>query len=299
MAQAFATFQEELEDILREITLRAYAKINLTLEVKGTRPDGYHEISTIFQSIALHDKITLQEADDIELEVKGVQGLRGPENLAWQAALLLRESYPFRGVRIVLEKNIPVAAGLGGGSSDAAAVLVGINYLFDLGLTPGALAHLGERLGADVPFCVLGGTALGTGKGERLLILPPPPRLWLVIVKPSFSISTRKIYAGWDAGIWCEDFEVPREKEALAALYRGDREALIASLGNTLEKVTFALYPEVKVIKGSLLDLGAEKAVLCGSGPAVFGVVPSRREAERIARELKPRYPETFVTHTI
>jgi 4-diphosphocytidyl-2-C-methyl-D-erythritol kinase len=284
---------------LQEITLRAYAKINLTLEVKGTRSDGYHEISTIFQSIALYDKITLQQADDIELEVRGMEGLKGPENLAWQAALLLRESYPFKGVRIILEKNIPVAAGLGGGSSDAAAVLLGLNYLFDLGLTPGILASLGERLGADVPFCVLGGTALGKGKGEKLLILPPPPRLWLVIVKPSFSVSTREIYASWDAGVGCGDLGLPREEEAIAALYRGDREALIASLGNALEKVTSALYPEVGVIKKSLLDCGAEKVVMCGSGPAVFGVVPSRAEAERIAQELSSKYPETFVTHTL
>lgn len=285
--------------ILEEITLRAYAKINLTLEVKGTRDDGYHEISTIFQSIALYDTVTLQQREGIELEVKGMEGLQGPENLAWRAASLLQEKYYFKGVKIILEKNIPVAAGLGGGSSDAAAVLLGLNYLFDLGLTPGILTSLGERLGADVPFCVLGGTALGRGKGERLFILPPPPRLWLVIVRPSFAVSTREIYAGWDAGVNDKVSGLPREEEAVEALYRGDRQALVASLGNVLEKVTCSLYPEVKMIKESLLACGAEKAVMCGSGPAVFGVAPNREEAERIAQRLKPKYPDTFVTHTI
>ncbi|SMB89438.1 4-diphosphocytidyl-2-C-methyl-D-erythritol kinase [Thermanaeromonas toyohensis ToBE] len=284
---------------MQEITLRAYAKINLTLEVKGTRDDGYHEISTIFQSIALHDTVTLRRAESIELEVKGMEGLQRPENLAWRAAALLRERYPFPGVKIILEKNIPVAAGLAGGSTDAAAVLIGLNYLFGLGLTPGMLACLGERLGADVPFCILGGTALGRGKGERLLLLPSPPRLWLVIVRPSFAVSSREIYASWDAGVGGKDFVLPQEEEAVAALYHGDRQALVASLGNALEKVTCTLYPEVKAIKERLLAYGAEKAVMCGSGPAVFGVVPNREEAERIARRLKPKYPDTFITHTL
>ncbi|MGI9952559.1 4-(cytidine 5'-diphospho)-2-C-methyl-D-erythritol kinase [Moorellaceae bacterium AZ2] len=285
---------------MQGIELQAYAKVNLTLEVKGLRPDGYHEISTIFQSIDLHDTVFLAPGEGIELEVRGLAAPRGADNLACRAAFLLKGKYPFPGVKIILKKRIPLAAGLAGGSADAAAVLVGLNYLWGLGLTPGALAGIGAELGADVPFCVLGGTALGRGRGEQLTLLPPPPRLWLVLVKPPFGVSTAAVYRGWDAGLasgW--EGDLPREEEALVALHRRDREALVSSLGNFLEGVTFRLYPEVAAIKGRLISLGAEKAVLCGSGPTVFGVAPTREDAERIAAALRQDYPETMVTCTL
>lgn len=285
---------------MQGITLAAYGKINLTLEVKGRRPDGYHEISTIFQSIALHDTLVLTPAEDIALEVTGLAAPEGPENLACRAAFLLKENYAFPGARIRLEKRIPLAAGLAGGSADAAAVLVGLNYLFGLGLTPAALAQMGSRLGADVPFCVLGGTALGRGRGEKLTLLPSPPRLWLVIVKPSFGVSTAEVYRGWDEGLFAPGIEErPRESEALVALDKQDRQGLVGALGNDLERVTFRRYPEVASIKKRLMALGVEKAVMCGSGPAVFGVAPDREEAERIAERLRHDYPDTVVTHTL
>ncbi|MBE3580895.1 MAG: 4-(cytidine 5'-diphospho)-2-C-methyl-D-erythritol kinase [Thermoanaerobacteraceae bacterium] len=285
---------------MQGIKIRAYAKVNLTLEVKGRCADGYHEISTIFQSIDLHDTVFLTPGRGIELEVRGRAAPRGADNLAYRAASLLQGRYPFPGVKITLEKRIPLAAGLAGGSADAAAVLVGLNYLWDLGLTAGALAGIGAELGSDVPFCVLGGTALGRGRGERLALLPPPPRLWLVLVKPPFGVSTAAVYRGWDAGLasgW--EGDRPREEEAVAALLGGNREGLVRSLGNVLEGVTLRLYPEVATIKGRLMSMGAEKAVLCGSGPTVFGVAPTREEAERIAAALQREYPETVVACTL
>ncbi|WP_258360702.1 4-(cytidine 5'-diphospho)-2-C-methyl-D-erythritol kinase [Moorella sulfitireducens (nom. illeg.)] len=282
------------------LKVRAYGKINLTLNVVGRRADGFHNISTIFQSIALQDTLILRRrSGGIKIEVKGATLPDGPGNLVYQAAILLQQRYGFPGVHISLIKRIPVAAGLGGGSSDAAATLVGLNYLYDLGLTPLQLAREGAELGSDVPFCVLGGTALGRGRGEELCLLPPSPGLWLVLVKPSFGVSTAAVYQRWDTAPYRQNPEPPDEGKAVAALKAGDREQLIEALGNDLEIVTCHLYPEVRDIKIKLLSAGAKRAVLCGSGPTVFGVAPDREKAFTIAARLQQDYPETIVTSTL
>ncbi|GEA14546.1 MAG: 4-diphosphocytidyl-2-C-methyl-D-erythritol kinase [Moorella sp. (in: firmicutes)] len=282
------------------LKVRAYGKINLTLKVLDRRPDGFHNLSTIFQVIALQDTLTFSRCPEgINLEVKGAPLPAGPDNLVYRAAALLQQRYGFPGVRITLTKRIPLAAGLAGGSSDAAATLLGLNYLYNLGLTPGQLAREGARLGSDVPFCVLGGTALGRGRGEELYLLPPAPRLWLVLVKPPFGVSTAAVYQGWDAAPSRQNPEPPDEEKALAALRAGDREQLVRALGNDLEIVTCRLYPEVMAIKLSLVAAGAERAVLCGSGPTVFGVAPDRETAINIASRLRQTYPETIVTCTL
>ncbi|OIQ52975.1 4-(cytidine 5'-diphospho)-2-C-methyl-D-erythritol kinase [Neomoorella thermoacetica] len=282
------------------LTLPAYGKINLTLKVLGRRSDGYHNLSTIFQSIALADRLTFSRCrEGIRLETSGLPVPQGPENLAYRAAARLQSRYGFPGVRITLKKQIPLAAGLAGGSADAAATLIGVNALFNLGLTPGQLAREGAALGSDVPFCVIGGTALGRGRGEELSLLPPLPTLWLVLVKPSFGVSTAAVYRGWDAGPGQTPMEAPDEERALAAIRRGDRAGIMASLGNDLEAVTCRLYPEVMAIKMRLLAEGAERAVMCGSGPAVFGVAADGETARRIASRLQETYPETIVTRTL
>lgn len=282
------------------LTLPAYGKINLTLKVLGQRADGYHNLSTLFQSIALADTLTFSRCrEGIHLETSGLPVPEGPENLAYRAAARLQSRYGFPGVRISLKKQIPLAAGLGGGSADAAATLTGVNALFNLGLTPGQLAREGAALGSDVPFCVIGGTALGQGRGEELFLLPPPPVLWLVLVKPPFGVSTATIYHNWETSSGREALDIPDEEKALAAIRRGDRAGLLASMGNDLEAVTCRLYPEVRTIKRRLLAEGAERAVMCGSGPAVFGVVADREIARRIASRLQEAYPETIVTRTI
>ncbi|MDN5343967.1 MAG: 4-diphosphocytidyl-2-C-methyl-D-erythritol kinase [Clostridia bacterium] len=282
------------------LELPAYAKINLTLRVLGRRPDGFHDISTIFQTMALHDTLSIQRAETgIHLEVEGAPLPAGPDNLVYQAARLLQQRYGSPGARITLVKRIPIAAGLAGGSADAAAALLGLNYLYNLGLTPGQLAREGASLGSDVPFCLLGGTALGRGRGEELTLLPSPPVLWLVLVPPPFGVSTAAIYRAWDASPDWRARAVPGEEEALAAIKAGDRERLIGALGNDLEGVTASLYPEVGSIKSRLLAAGAEGALMCGSGPVVCGIAPDREAAGRIAARLKETYPATIVTRTL
>lgn len=282
------------------LTVPAYGKINLTLRVLERRPDGYHNLSTIFQSIALADRLTFsRHQEGLHLETTGVPVPVGPANLVYQAAYRLQTRYGFPGVKITLQKQIPPAAGLAGGSSDAAATLLAVNTLFNLGLTPGQLAREGVALGADIPFCVLGGTALGRGRGEELTLLPRVPPLWLVLVKPSFGVSTVDVYQAWDANRGWGPLEPPDEERALAAIRSGDRKKLLAALGNDLEAVTCRLYPEVTAIKLRLLAEGAERAVMCGSGPAVFGVAAGEEQARRIAARLQETYPETFVTRTL
>ncbi len=282
------------------LQIPAYGKINLTLRVLGRRPDGFHNLSTIFQSIALQDTITVRRrSGSIHLESCGVPLNIGPENLVYRAAALLQQKFDLPGAWIKLEKRIPLAAGLAGGSSDAAATLLGINYLYGLGLTPAQLARAGAALGSDVPFCLLGGTALGRGRGEELALLPSPPRLWLVLVKPSFGVSTAAVYREWDADPGRQVAEPPDEAGALAALQAGERRQLLASLGNDLEAVTGRLYPEIKALKERLLAAGAEKAVMCGSGPALFGVAPDQKTAARIVSHLQESGLTAIMTWTL
>jgi 4-diphosphocytidyl-2-C-methyl-D-erythritol kinase len=278
--------------------LKAYAKINLVLDVLGKRPDGYHEISSVMQSVTLADLVTVshkKEGISVCCDHPGVPS--GPDNLAYRAArLLLEEAGIDRGVQILLQKSIPVAAGLAGGSANAAAVLLGINYLFNMGFTPAQLMVYGARLGADVPFCLLGGTAWARGIGDQLTLLPSPPAFWLVLVKPPFGVATAQVYQWYDAAESLAGPDVPR---ALASLAAGDRDGLIEAMGNALEPVTSARYPEVRQIIEELNDLGSLRAVMCGSGPTVFGVARDEHHARSMALRLSRRYQETYVVRTL
>ncbi len=260
---------------------RAHAKINLVLDVAGTRPDGYHELETIMQTVTLCDLLEITPASEIELHVTGAELPAGPGNLAYQAADLLRSrtGYP-GGARIKLLKRIPPAAGLAGGSADAAAVLRGLNEVWDLGLPLDELASLGAVLGSDVPFCLHGGTALARGRGEIITPLPDLPPLGVVLVKPSFGVSTAEIYRRYDAmgGAFRADC-----RGMLAALDRGDLGGVLACMGNALEPVTMSLFPEIGAIKNLLAAAGARGVLMSGSGPTVFGIFSNYAEAERAA----------------
>ena len=256
---------------MREVRLRAFAKVNYALDVLGLRDDGYHEISTIMQSISLADEVELRRSTGgFYLSVEHVEigpRERNSTYLAWKALQRLTgEELP---VRVTLPKEIPAGAGLGGGSADAAAVLVGLNELFGLGLQAGDLREVGATIGADVPFCISGGTALGEGVGEILTPLSAPPAHRLVVAKPLRSADTGEIYRAFDEVRTGSKHSVEPVVEALRS---SSLSALAAAVGNDLASVTRDIIPEVAELEQSLLASGALGASMSGSGTAVFGI---------------------------
>jgi len=275
------------------ITLFAPAKINLFLNVLGKREDNYHEIETILQKIELYDTIILEEKDGgIELECSELAGV---ENLAYKAAnLLTQELEVKKGVKIKIEKNIPIAAGLGGGSSDAATTLIGLNKLWHLGLGQNDLIPLAAKLGADVPFFIFNeGLSLGTGIGTIITPLPPLPQFWLVLICPKIKISTTNVYKNLKFML---TNEVIRSKIIQDVIKEGDLEKVSKLLYNTLEKIVFPQYPVIKRLKDELLNAGALGALMSGSGSSIFGIVKTELEAINISNKLKGGDELIFVT---
>ncbi len=270
---------------------RAFAKVNYALEVRGTRPNGYHEVSTVMQSISLAEEVEIETvAAGFELVVEPEDAGIGPleENTVYRAWRMLAE---LAGVelpaRVSLRKKIPAGAGLGGGSADAAATLVGLNELFGLGLSDEELRKIGLKIGADVPFCLSGGTALGEGIGEVLRPLPPPPPHYLVIAKPAAGAETARVYQSYD--------ERPKEgnfsaSPAVEALRRGDLGSLVRALGNDLASVAEGLVPEVRELEEELLRAGALGAVMSGTGTAVCGIFSSEAGARAVAEGLRAHF---------
>lgn len=273
---------------MKEIRLRAYGKINLGLDVVRKRPDGYHEIDMILQTVELYDWLTLRirKEPGICLETNVSYLPCDENNLVYRAVHMLREEYRLaEGVEIYLHKFLPVSAGMGGGSSDAAAALVGMNRLFGLGLSVEALQERGLRLGADVPFCVAGGTWHAGGIGEKLTRLPAPPLCYLAVVKPPINVSTRYVYEhlNIDARGAYPHVDMAGVR---AGLENGDLEQLSASLGNVLEQVTIPLFPVIAQIKQVLEEEGALKALMSGSGPSVFGIFRKESQARAACARL-------------
>lgn len=271
------------------ITINANAKINLTLDVLGKRADGYHEVCMVMQSIELCDILTLAKKDDTlgKITLCGdVRGVVKPEdNLAYKAADLFLRTYKIpHSVEITLKKHIPVAAGLAGGSTDAAAVLRGLNKLFDMQLSTDTLCELGAKLGSDIPFCVKGGTMLSSGRGEILTSIPTMPQTALVLVKPKIDVSTAWVYKNYDK---LSDVAHPDNQGMQKALAAKDLQAICANLGNVLENVTIPAYPQIAKIKQLLCEYGALTAMMSGSGPTVFAIAENEQSAESIAEKIK------------
>lgn len=280
------------------VTVEANAKINLTLDILGKRPDGFHEVAMVMQTIGLHDTLVMEKTErDIELSIN-VPWLKADEkNLAWRAAELMRQEYGIEGgVRIELTKRIPVAAGLAGGSADAAAVLKGMNDLYGLQLDEEKLCELGARLGSDIPFCIMGGTMLATGRGEVLTRLSDMPETWVVLAKPRISVSTAWAYQNYDEQGADRHPDNVAIKQAIA---RGNRKAVAGLLCNVLESVTIKKYDVIAEYKQMMLDKGAMASMMSGSGPTVFGLAKSREQAEAIADVLRQNTnADVFVTRT-
>ena len=271
-----------MSDDASRLTLKAYAKINLALEVLGKRPDGYHEVAMIMQSVSLHDTLILSlQESDITLICDRPELPCDHSNLAYRAAELLRREFGVtQGVQIELTKRIPLAAGLAGGSTDAAAVLKGLNRLWGLALSPVELEQLAARLGSDVPFCLWGGTSLATGRGEMLTPLPDFTGHGVVLANPSLQVSTAWVYGNYRdaAGNRRRDISSLRH-----SIEQPDFSAVADTLFNDLETVTVPAYPQVAEIKEQLLQAGAAGVLMSGSGPTVFALTPDFASAAELA----------------
>ena len=280
------------------LKIEGKAKINLTLDILGKRPDGYHEVAMIMQSVALHDTLSLEKMrEGIGLKIN-VPWMKADEsNLVWKTASLVQERCGLKGgVNIHLTKRIPVAAGLAGGSADAAAVLRGMDRLYGLGLSDEELCALGAELGSDIPFCLMGGTMLSTGRGEVLRRLKGMPTAWVVLAKPRVSVSTAWAYQNYDdQGAERHPDNELVEKKIIAQ----DLKAMAPLLCNVLESVTIKKYEVIERYKKLMLEKGALVSMMSGSGPTVFGLTAKKSEALRIAGFLRHvTRADVFVTRT-
>lgn len=270
-----------------KIKLKALGKINLGLDVLGRRPNGYHDVRMVMQTVYLYDQILLEKTDKegISLETNLFYLPVNENNLAYRATKMLIDEFAIKeGVHISLEKHIPVAAGMAGGSSNAAAVLYGMNRLFQLGLTDQELMDRSVQLGADVPYCIMRGTVLAEGIGEKLTPLPAMPKCHVLLAKPPISVSTQKVYEKLDAQ---EVTKHPDIDGILLGLQTGDLKKITSSMGNVLENVTITEYPQIERIKDVMKEEGALNAMMSGSGPTVFGIYDDKMLARRAAARIR------------
>ena len=279
------------------MVLEAYAKINWSLDITGVREDGYHLMDMIMQPVSLSDEITLTPAPSLSITTGGWPPSRADEtNLAYRAALALRNETGFSGgAQIHVEKHIPIGAGMGGGSTDAAAVLIGLNRMWKTGLSPDDLEHIGLTLGADVPFFIRGGLTRTRGIGEQLESHDCRYNYRLVVIQPCPGLSTAQVF-----GLWHQSAPAcrPNTEKALLALETGSLAELCEHLGNVLQPVSEKLRPEIAGACDALLDEGAQASRMTGSGSAVFGVFRSPAVAEKAYHRISARYKTVFLCHT-
>jgi len=270
-----------------KMELKALGKINLGLDVLGRRENGYHDVRMVMQTLYLYDQVTITKKDTpgIELKTNLFYLPVDENNLAYRAAKLLMDEFEVKeGVSIYLDKHIPVAAGMAGGSSNAAAVLFGINRMFDLGLSQQELMDWGVKLGADVPYCIMRGTVLAEGIGEILTPLPALPKCYVLVAKPPISVSTKLVYERLDSH---EIEEHPDIDGILEGLEKQDIRKVAACMGNVLEKVTISEYPIIEEIKNVMKEEGAMNAMMSGSGPTVFGLFDNKTVARKAAEKIR------------
>lgn len=284
---------------MQQIQERAYAKINIGLDVLRRRPDGYHEVKMIMQTVDINDDLLLERTSKpgIHLQTDHEELPTDQDNLICRAAaLLMKEKAITEGVKITLTKRIPIAAGMAGGSSDAAAALRGLNILFEMGYSTEELQRLGVKLGADIPYCIVGGTMLSEGIGEILTPLPAPPDAHLVVAKPDINVSTAFVYGN----LHVERLQYHPDIDGMAgALFEGSLQGICDRMGNVLETVTVPAYPVIERIKGLMREMGACNALMSGSGPTVFGIFTDKKQAQCTAAaiEKKGLARQIFVTN--
>ena len=275
----------------------AYGKINLFLDVLGKREDGFHEVKMVMQAIKLADYVSLMPWEENILLCSSKFLPTNKNNLALKALILMQENFPeLPKIRINLEKHLPVAAGLAGGSSDAAAVLLGLNELFKLNLSLAEMQNLAAQIGSDVPFCLTSPTALASGRGEIITPLEDLPPMYVVLAKPQIGAATAQVYKN----LTPEDYAIhPSLEDYLTALKAGDRETLKKNIYNVLEKSTFRLVPKVAQMKEQFIALGAPYTLMSGSGTTLFSLFDNSEEAFAFYRKIKTRYKTSFFTETL
>ncbi|ALS02291.1 4-diphosphocytidyl-2C-methyl-D-erythritol kinase [Enterococcus silesiacus] len=281
-----------------EIIEKAPAKINLGLDALYKRQDGYHELEMIMASVDLADRLTFEllPKNEIVIETNSSFLPVDRRNHVYQAAELLKNTFHLtQGVKIYIEKRIPVAAGLAGGSSDCAAALRGLNRLWNLGLSVEELAELGSVIGSDVPYCIHGGTAFVTGRGEKIEFLPAMPQCWVVLVKPKMSVSTSSIFSS----LSFNSVQHPDIIGLKRAVETDDYQLMTEKIGNALEGVTIKRHPVIQQIKDRMLKYGADAALMSGSGPTVFALCEKKTRAQRIYNGLKGFCDEVYIVRTL
>lgn len=283
---------------MERLIIKAFAKINLALDVLGKRKDGYHGVEMVMQGIDLYDLVELEKAKDGISLTCSIQDLEtDSRNLAYRAAELLINNYKqVSAVKIHLNKRIPLAAGLAGGSSDAAAVLLGMNELFGIGLTLNKMEELAAELGSDVPFCLKPLTAIAQGRGELVKEITACPRLWLALLKPNFGVSTREVYEHLH-NITIK--KRPDIKEVLRAIENQHAQDLISAAENVLEYATFDLYPQLNEYKQELISAGAQRVMMSGSGPTLIAFSQNELSARRIMDMLNKTNRKIFICRTL
>ncbi|MBO0441239.1 4-(cytidine 5'-diphospho)-2-C-methyl-D-erythritol kinase [Candidatus Enterococcus ikei] len=281
-----------------EIIEKAPAKINLGLDALYKRKDGYHELEMIMASVDLADRLTFTSLPENKIVIETDSSFLPVDrrNHVYQAAELLKNTFHLtQGVKINIEKRIPVAAGLAGGSSDCAAALRGLNRLWNLGLSLEELAELGSKIGSDVPYCIHGGTAFVTGRGEKIEFLPSMPQCWVVLVKPKMSVSTSSIFGS----LSFNNIQHPDIAGVRYAVETDDYQLMTEKIGNALEAVTIKRHPVIQQIKDRMIKYGADAALMSGSGPTVFALCEKKTRAQRIYNGLKGFCDEVYIVRTL
>jgi len=279
---------------MKKVINKAFAKINLSLDVLGVLENGYHEVQMVMQTVSVFDLVTVSVIKEgIELSTNLPYLPIDHNNIAYKAAEAFFSYTKINaGVKIDISKRIPVGAGLAGGSSNASAVLKAMNKLFNTGLSLKELCSIGVKLGADVPYCILGGTRLAEGIGEKLSPLPKLSKCTILLVKPGFSISTKSVYEKIDS---CNDYPHPKTQRLIEGLYEGNLEKVAESMGNVLEEVCINEYPVLQQAKDDLIRLGAINAQMSGSGPTVFGIFKNYEDAKNAKKELWGKYKTVYI----
>ncbi|PAB56308.1 4-(cytidine 5'-diphospho)-2-C-methyl-D-erythritol kinase [Anaeromicrobium sediminis] len=281
---------------MAELKVEGRAKINLSLDVLRRREDGYHEVKMIMQQVDLYDEITLKTIDSgIVLDTNCEFIPTDDKNIAYKAAKMIIDKYNIdKGIKIYIDKNIPVGAGLAGGSTDAAAVLTGLNRLWDLNIPKEELMKMGKEIGADVPFCIMGGAALAEGIGEKLTPIEGLDS-WIILCKPSLSVSTQSVYRN----LKVDEIQIhPNTDEILSALKENQVRTVASNLCNVLENVTIEMHPVVKDIKKKMLEYGTLGTLMSGSGPTVFGIFRDYNKAKSAYDNLKKIYKQVYLIKT-